>query len=121
MRSADWRERVTAVLDRFAATVGDFYSPQHAGDGFILAADRDGRPRKFPLLTMSVSALDSETIGATSADAVAHLLTHVKKYAKQQAGNSFVLRSDDRIVDLLSTSRRPQPELLPMDQLMTSA
>lgn len=121
MRSADWRERVTAVLDRFAATVGDFYSPQHAGDGFILAADRDGRPRKFPLLTMSVSALDSETLGATSADAVAHLLTHVKKYAKQQPGNSFVLRSDDRIVDLLSSSRRPQPELLPMDQLMTSA
>src|SRR5688572_8731890 len=77
MRSADWRDRVTSVLDRFAATVGDFYSPQQAGDGFILAADRDGRPRKYPLLTLSVAALDSETIGATSADAVAHLLTHV--------------------------------------------
>jgi EAL domain-containing protein (putative c-di-GMP-specific phosphodiesterase class I)/GGDEF domain-containing protein len=121
MRSADWRERVTAVLDRFAATVGNFYSPQHAGDGFILAADRDGRPQKFPLLTVSVAALDSETIGATSADAMAHLLAHVKKYAKQQTGNSFVLRSDDRIVDLLATARRPPADMLPMDQLMTSA
>jgi len=120
MRSADWRERVNTVLDRFAATVGEFYSTQHAGDGFMLAMDRDDRPRKFPLLTLSVSALDSETIGATSADAVAHLLTHVKKYAKQQAGNSFVLRSDDRIVDL-AASRRPPPELLPLAQLMTSA
>ncbi|MET0535758.1 MAG: bifunctional diguanylate cyclase/phosphodiesterase [Steroidobacter sp.] len=110
MRSADWRDRVTAVLDQFAATVGEFYSPEHAGDGFILAADRDGRPRKFPLLTLSVSALDSETIGATSADAMAHQLAHVKKYAKQQPGNSFILRSDDRIVDMLAGSRRPSPE-----------
>lgn len=121
MRSADWRERVTAVLERFAATVGEFYSPQHASDGFILAGDRDGRPRKFPLLTLSVAGLDSETIGATSADAMAHLLAHVKKYAKQQAGNSFVLQSDDRIVDLLALNRRPQADMLPMEQLMTSA
>jgi hypothetical protein len=73
------------------------------------------------LLTVSVAALDSETIGATSADAMAQQLAHVKKYAKQQPGNSFVLRSDDRIVDLLSVSRRPPQEMLPMEQLMTSA
>lgn len=121
MRSADWRDRVTAVLDRFTETVRDFYSPEHAGDGYILAADRDGRPRKFPLLTLSVSALDSETIGATSADAVAQLLAHVKKYAKQQTGNSFVLRSDDRIVDMRTGSRRPPPDLMPLDQLVSSA
>jgi diguanylate cyclase (GGDEF)-like protein len=119
MRSADWRDRITAVLDRFSATVRDLYSPEHAADGCILAADRDGRQQKFPLLTVSVAALDSETIGATSADAVAHLLAHVKKYAKQQVGNSFVLRSDDRIVDLLAASRRPPPDMLPMEQLMT--
>jgi hypothetical protein len=73
------------------------------------------------LLTLSVAALDSETIGATSADSVAHLLAHVKKYAKQQAGNSFVLRTDDRIVDLLASQRRSQSELLAVDQLMNSA
>ena len=121
MRSADWRERVTTVLDRFAATVRGFYSAQHASDGFILAADRDGRSQKFPLLTVSVAALDSATMGATSADAVAHLLAHVKKYAKQQTGNSFVLRSDNRIVDLLAGARRPPPDMLPMEELMTSA
>jgi diguanylate cyclase (GGDEF)-like protein len=119
-RSADWRERVVNVLDRFADTVADFYSPEHAAAGSITAADRDGRLRKFPLLTLSVAALDSETMGATSADAVAHLLAHVKKYAKQQQGNSFVLRSDDRIVDLLAAARRAPPDMLPMDQLLTS-
>ncbi|HEY0683936.1 MAG TPA: bifunctional diguanylate cyclase/phosphodiesterase [Steroidobacter sp.] len=121
LRSADWRERVVNVLDRFSETVGNFYSPEHAAAKSITAIDRDGRQRKFPLLTLSVAALDSETMGATSADAVAHLLAHVKKYAKQQTGNSFVLRSDDRIVDLLAAARRPSSDMLPMEQLMTSA
>ncbi|MDY6947306.1 MAG: hypothetical protein SXG53_16475, partial [Pseudomonadota bacterium] len=121
MRSADWRERVVNILERFTATVADFYSPEHSSAKSILAANRDGRQDKFPLLTLSVAALDSETMGATSADAMALLLAHVKKYAKQQAGNSFVLRSDDRIVDLLAAARRPAPDMLPMEQLMNSA
>ncbi|MGH8176954.1 MAG: EAL domain-containing protein [Steroidobacter sp.] len=118
MRSADWRERVSRVLEKFSSTVATFYSPEHAAAGAIVAADRDGKPREFPLLTLSVAALDSETIGATSADAIAHLLAHVKKLAKQQSGNSFVLRSGDRVLDLLSTSRRPETELMPMEQLV---
>jgi diguanylate cyclase (GGDEF)-like protein len=121
MRSADWRERVVNVLDRFAETVANFYSQEQAAAKSIVAVDRDGRQRKYPLLTVSVAALDSETIGATSADAVAHLLAHVKKYAKQQPGNSFVLRTDDRIVDLLAAARRPPADMLSMEQLMNSA
>jgi diguanylate cyclase (GGDEF)-like protein len=102
MRSADWRERVTRVIERFAAAVPSFYSPEHASAGRITATDRDGIARAFPLLTLSVAALDSETLGATSADAIAQLLTHVKKLAKQQHGNSFVLRSNERVVSLLA-------------------
>ena len=44
---------------------------------------------------------------------IAHLLAHVKKLAKQQAGNSFVLRSDERVVDLLAAPASPTVELLP--------
>ena len=58
---------------------------------------------------MSVAALDSQTSGAGSADAVAHLLAHVKKLAKQQPGNSFILRSDERVVDLLA-ARKPETD-----------
>ena len=41
MRSADWRERVNRILERFAATVANFYSPEHAAAGHISASDRD--------------------------------------------------------------------------------
>ena len=78
------------------------YSPEHASAGQITAADRDGVTRSFPMLTLSVAALDSETFGAASADSIANLLTHVKNVAKQRKGNSFVLRADERVFDLLA-------------------
>jgi diguanylate cyclase (GGDEF)-like protein len=110
MRSADWRERVVRTIHRFAATVGNFYSPEHCKAGHIVAPNRDGVASNFPLLTLSVAALDSETFGAASADAIAHLLTHVKKVAKQRTGNSFVLRSEDRVFDLLAEAHRRESD-----------
>jgi EAL domain-containing protein (putative c-di-GMP-specific phosphodiesterase class I)/GGDEF domain-containing protein len=123
MRCADWRERIAKVLEQFAATVTGFYSPDHGSTGHIVAADRDGHVRSFPLLTLSVAALDSNTEGATSADAIAHLLAHVKKIAKQRPGNSFVLRSGERVVDLLpdshaSSELSAQTDLLPVEQMV---
>ena len=108
MRCAEWRERIGRVLEQFAASVSSFYSPGHSAEGHIMATDRDGRVRKYPLLTLSVAAIDSVTEGATSADAIAQMLAHVKKLAKQQPGNSFVLRSGERVVDLLPGNRGEQ-------------
>ena len=105
MRSADWHERVSRVVSRFSADVAGFYRPEHVAAGHIVAADREGMQRDFPLLTLSVAALDSQTQGATSADAIAHLLAHVKKVAKQRSGNSFVLRSGERLMDLMHAHR----------------
>jgi diguanylate cyclase (GGDEF)-like protein len=115
MRSADWRARVVKVLQQFSADVASFYRPEHAEAGYIVGTDRDGHRREFPLLTLSVAALDSDTLGATSADAIAHLLAHVKKLAKQRAGNSFVLRSGEKALDLLPP--KPEKEMLAPEQL----
>ena len=93
------------------------YSPEHAASGHITAPDRDGIMRNYPMLTLSVAALDSETIGAASADSVANLLTHVKKVAKQQIGNSFVLRSDERVFNLLAEGQDLEQELGALEQM----
>ena len=60
-------------------------------------------------------------LGATSADAIAHLLAHVKKIAKQRPGNSFVLRSGERVIDLMPALTPPESELLPMEQMMAES
>jgi diguanylate cyclase (GGDEF)-like protein len=117
MRSADWRQRVQKIIERFSATVANFYSPEHARAGHIMASDRDGHQRQFPLLTMSVAALDSDTVGATSADAIAEMLTHVKRLAKAQTGNSFVLRSDERVIDVLMSHSLATTQMLSVGQL----
>jgi diguanylate cyclase (GGDEF)-like protein len=109
MRCADWRERVQKVMEQFAGAVAGFYSPQHAAEGQISAADREGGMREFPLLTLSIAALDSNTVGATSADAIANVLAHVKKIAKQRQGNSFVLRSGERVVELTQDAQASAP------------
>jgi hypothetical protein len=36
-------------------------------------------------------------------------LTHVKNVAKQRKGNSFVLRADERVFDLLAKDPRQTP------------
>jgi len=121
LRCADWRDRVVKVLEKFESTVAGFYSTEHSAAGQIVAADRDGDERKFPLLTLSVAALDSDTVGADSADAIAHLLAHVKKLAKQRSGNSFVLRTGERVLDLLHRHQAPLAtgeDLTVMEQLV---
>ena len=113
-RSADWRTRVCGAIEAFGARLPDFYPAEDFTQGFIRAADRDGRERNFPLLTLSVAALDSITMGADSADAIAHLLAHLKKVAKERTGNSFIFRSGERLVDLLAAATAEQPTSLPL-------
>lgn len=109
IRSKDWCERVRRTLRCFDGIVAGLYSPEHARAGHIVACDRDGQTRHFPLLTVSVAALDSDTLGARSADAVAQMLAQVKKLAKRQRGNSFILRSDARFIDMLTDKRATLP------------
>jgi hypothetical protein len=119
MRSADWRDRVRKIIEQFSAAISGFYSSEHSAAGQIVATDRHGEQRAFSLLTLSVAALDSDTVGADSADAIAHLLAHVKRMAKAQSGNSFVFRTGERLVDLMVPHRPPMgDDPQPFEQLV---
>lgn len=100
-RSADWTKRMCEVIQSFRAKLSEFYSPEHLQQGYLCAADRDGQIRNFPLLSVSVAALDSATMGAESAYAIAHQLAHLKKIAKAREGDNFIFRSGKRLLDLL--------------------
>ncbi len=120
-RSADWRKRILQALDAFTARLPEFYSQEHQTLGRIRAADRDGNLRDFPLLTLSVAALDSVTMGADSADAIAHLLAHLKNLAKQRAGNSFIFRSGERMLDLLPNAESTPGPSLPLTAALSGS
>jgi diguanylate cyclase (GGDEF)-like protein len=101
LRSPDWIDRLKSLLMSFSINIKKFYTPEDFSRGEITAADREGELRHFPLLSISVAALNSQTSGCTSAEAAAQLLADVKNQAKRHRGNSLLLRSNSGIVDLL--------------------
>jgi diguanylate cyclase (GGDEF)-like protein len=105
MRSADWAQRIKHMLTSFATTIRSFYTLEHLEADHIMAADRHGELQPFPLLSVSVAALQSNTAGCTSPEAAAQLLVEVKKLAKKRAGNSLLLRSNSGISDLLNATQ----------------
>jgi EAL domain-containing protein (putative c-di-GMP-specific phosphodiesterase class I)/GGDEF domain-containing protein len=97
MRSQDWCKRLQDMVRCFARSVPGFYSVSDVAGGHIVAADREGELRQFPLMSLSLAALDSVTTGITSADDAASLLVAAKKAAKHQPGNSLALRNNEGI------------------------
>jgi GGDEF domain-containing protein len=101
LRSPDWRQRLRSLLDTFSTSITGFYSAADLSTRHIVAADRDGELRQYPLLSLSLAVLDSATSGLTNADAAAGLLVEVKKQAKRRTGNSLMYRHNDCLADLL--------------------
>lgn len=72
-----------AIVQKFGDDVKSLYSADDRERGFILAADREGVPRRFPLLTVSASVLFVEYhTEALLPERIDRLLTDLKKRAK---------------------------------------
>ncbi len=50
-------ERVSALLMKFEEGIQAFYDPESRAKGYLESVDRDGRPRRFPLMTVSAVVL----------------------------------------------------------------
>ncbi len=109
LRSSDWQERMKSLLATFASSICDFYSVEDISRGYIVAADRDGELRQYPIMSVSLAVLDCMTHGLTSAQTAAQLLADVKKQAKRHAGNSLVYRTNAGMFDLMQPAVVVQP------------
>ena len=88
-QSADWRARCEAVLQEFGQRVPDDYHAADRERGGIHSQDRQGQPVFFPLLSLSIGAVQLEPGRCHSHHEVAMLATEAKHQAKLQAGNSL--------------------------------
>ena len=73
------------IIKKFTNNVREFYSQEDKENGYIAAKDRDGRPKKFPLLTVSASILliEKETKNR-SINTIQSVLAQQKKVAKNE-------------------------------------
>jgi diguanylate cyclase (GGDEF)-like protein len=75
------------IFARFAEIVPTWYDPEDSVRGFIDAEDREGNPRRFPLLSVSIGAASTAVRTFTHrAEAVA-IATEMKALAKRTPGS----------------------------------
>jgi diguanylate cyclase (GGDEF)-like protein len=96
-RSVDWESRCRRVLKTFEEEAPRYYDDNHRGSGGISAVDRRGQEQFYPIISISVGAIQVSSDVFTSHKEIASISSEVKKQAKKIAGNSlFVDRRDYR-------------------------
>lgn len=77
------------IVQAFAAKVADFYDPEDARIGKILAKNRQGHTQEFPLMTISIGIVDLQGRSFRHYLEVAAACAEVKEVAKHLPGNSI--------------------------------
>src|SRR6185437_7137329 len=101
LRSRDWSIRLLSLLEDLQVSLVNFHSPQDREAGHMQARARDGGTAMFPLLSVSIAAVDVKVAPGMTLDTVAESLRRTKAAAKARPGCSCMLSTDDRILDLL--------------------
>lgn len=86
VRSADWRARCEAILDRFASVTRTLLP---AGQADYLSEDRHGQRRRFGPLTLAIGCVHPDPLECTSHHQVSVLLAEAKHSAKLIPGNTL--------------------------------
>src|SRR6185437_8017100 len=109
LRSLDWTLRLTAMLEELTISLVNFHTAEHRAAGGFDGVDRDGGCRRFPLLGVSIGAVEVDGAQPTSAEGVLESLRQMKSLAKSRGGSSCVLSSFGRVEDLVLVGQPAYP------------
>src|SRR5262249_28358745 len=110
LRSRDWSIRLLSLLEDLQISLVNFHSPQDRETGHMVARGRDGATAVFPLLSVSIAAVEVKVAPGMTLDSVAESLRRPKAAAKARPGCSCMLSTDERIVDLLAEPASATPQ-----------
>jgi diguanylate cyclase (GGDEF)-like protein len=108
LRSQDWSLRLMSLIEDLAVSLVNFHSAADRQAGHMSGAARDGTPSQFPLLSVSIAAMEVDGGKGTTLETLAEGLLRTKAAAKAKSGYACMLATGDRIVDLLSVGELPQ-------------
>ena len=99
LRSEDWALRLMGVFEDLCASLPGFHSAEHRAAAGFPGHDRDGRLRQFPLLGVSIGAIEVDGGGATREEVLENL-RKIKILAKEKPGSSCLVARQGQITDL---------------------
>ena len=80
-----------AVMRDFDRIVPNFYDEEDRRAGSIQTVDRRGNAQTYPLMTVSIAAVDTLTSRIAHVADLSARAAEVKHYAKQHAGSNFIV------------------------------
>ena len=80
-----------SICDAFDAVAPSFYSEEDRKRGMIVAKDRQGNLKEFPLLSVAIGICHNRDRKLAGFAQVAHLGAELKKVAKGKPGSAYVV------------------------------
>ncbi|WP_287812394.1 bifunctional diguanylate cyclase/phosphodiesterase [Pseudomonas sp.] len=107
--SADWRKRLTDLLEDFQCQCRRFYRREHLEEGCFVAHNRQGQRQEFALLSLSIGVvhLPAQDRGALDASLLAELASQAKHQAKVVPGYSIHVLDPLTLEQLRNTPLAP--------------
>jgi GGDEF domain-containing protein/CHASE3 domain sensor protein len=87
-------EMCRCIVTEFDRRIRNFYNEEDQQRGFILAKDRQGQLREFPLVTVTLSIVTGNCSLYRSPLEMAKMAAEVKNYGKTLAGSNYVKKED---------------------------
>ncbi|MBK9712110.1 MAG: response regulator [Kouleothrix sp.] len=91
------------IISLFDERVRLLYDPEDRARGYLHGADRQGAPRRFPIITISIGVATNRHRGFSDHDELSRIAAEMKQFAKQESGSSYA-------VDVRGKRELPIPE-----------
>ncbi len=89
---AEKQAAVTAeIIQRIDQGRTELYSAEDVARGYVVATDREGKECQYPLISLSMGAIDLSKRKVTSALEIVDICTETKQLAKQRPGSNIVI------------------------------
>jgi len=88
-KNKKWYKTCQKILSKFNKQIIDMYNDVDRQAGHIQAIDRNGKPQKFPIMSLSLGVIVIKSGHSLSRDEIADFASKAKSAAKKAKGNSI--------------------------------
>lgn len=108
----------THIISTFDQHVRLLYDPDDLKRGYLQGTDRQGTPRRFPIISLSIGVVTNQHRAYDDYEEVARVAADMKQFAKLQPRSSYAV--DNRLTDDITVAEDRRGKRLPTVLLISS-